>query len=244
MYIESPCFSATAYNDSTATAQEGFDLVAALRARLLAQTTLRAIIVTPKVLNFGKPYASYGKFFYQARSAALASLQSAAPDRVIAFHPIGFPGRPLDIRTTVCVVDDAWCSVGTSAIRRRGFTFEGGCDATLTDRQITDGRGAAIAAFRRRLMAQYFGVAAPVADADDADPNWVRLATPRGAFRACQDLVNEGGRGLIEPLWPGPSDSVVIGQTDSRIADPDGRYMNLLIGLLAAFMAAAGNSAA
>lgn len=37
---------------------------------------------------------------------------------------------------------------------------------------------------------------------------------------------------------------MVIGQTDSRIADPDGRYMNMLMGLLAAFMAAAGNSAA
>lgn len=88
------------------------------------------------------------------------------------------------------------------------------------------------------------GVAPPIVDADDADPKWVRTATQRGAFRTFRDLLSEGGRGLVEPLWLGPSDSVVTGQADSRIADPDGRSMNLLLGLLAAFIAAAGDAAA
>jgi hypothetical protein len=241
VFIESPCFSATSHPDESGA--EAWDVVKALRDRLVAQPSLRVIISTPKILNFGKSYASFAKFFYAARSAAVNMLRSAAADRVVALHPMGFPGRPLDIRSSVCIVDDVWCSVGTSAFRRRGFTFDGGCDVTLIDRALVNGRGQAVAAFRRALMAQYLGVSAPLTAADNSDPNWVRLAHPRTAFSALRDLMGEGGRGLAEPLWPGPSDAEVLGETDAAIADPDGRNTNILA-LLAAFFLAQGNQAA
>jgi hypothetical protein len=70
----------------------------------------------------------------------------------------------------------------------------------------------------------------------------VRLADAHSAFSACQDLLRQGGAGLIEPLWDGhvPGvDSIDPNQTPfppDSVADPDGRDFSSVVGLiLAAF---------
>jgi hypothetical protein len=150
-------------------------------------------------------------------------------------HPIGFPGRPLTIRTTSIVCDDVWCAIGTSAPRRRGFTFDGGSDLVWFDRALTNGRCIPIREYRRALMAQYFGVTPPQIGTTP-DPNWTRLAEPHSAFAAVKDLLAQGGRGLVEPLFPGPSDDTTIAQSPD-IADPEGRSVSALLTMLVSGLA-------
>jgi hypothetical protein len=103
-----------------------------------------------------------------------------------------------------------------------------------------------VANLRRRLLAGHLGVSAPGAAAPGATPlphpTWVRLADAHSAFAACQDLLRQGGAGLIEPLWDGrvpgvtPIDPNVTPFPDDAVADPDGRDFSTLVGLiLAAF---------
>jgi hypothetical protein len=133
--------------------------------------------------------------------------------------------------------------VGSSAFRRRGLTFDGGLDVALFDSTLRDGRGAAIANLRRRLMAGHLGVTAPAAPAAGAPapvphPTWVRLADAHAAFSACQDLLRQGGGGLIEPLWDGrvpgvePIDPTKTPFPVDDVADPDGRNVDVLVQLI------------
>jgi hypothetical protein len=163
-----------------------------------------------------------------------AKLQEAAPSRVVAFHPIGFPGRPLRLMTNVTIVDDVWAMIGTSASRRRGLTFDGGLDVVLFDTTVKDGRGAAIADLRRRLMAAYLNVPPPPAATTGSfpipHPSWVRLLDAHSAFKVCQELLANGGIGLIEPIWNGhvPGTREITTFPNENIADPEGREFSTL----------------
>jgi hypothetical protein len=243
IYIEGPAFSATGYG----TPAVPTDLVETIRQRLRAAPGLRVVLCLSKELDYGPGYEMLAAREYAQRLAAVQRLQDEAGSRVVAFHPIGLPGRPLRLMTNVVVVDDLWALVGTSAFRRRGLTFDGGLDVSLFDGAIRDGRGAAIATLRRRLMAGHLGAAAPLPPGAGAPvpvphPTWVRLADAHGAFSAAQDLLRQGGAGLIEPLWDGrvpgvePIDPHVTAFPADAVADPDGRNVNAFVQLiLAAF---------
>jgi hypothetical protein len=217
IYIEGPALSRTAYGGSTLT-----DLVGLIQARLRAAPGLRVVLCLSKELDYGPGYEMFAAREYAQRLDAVARLQQEAGSRVVAFHPIGFPGRPLRLMTNVVVVDDLWALVGSSAIRRRGLTFDGGLDVALFDSTLREGRGATINALRRRLMAGHLGAAAPPATAAGTPapvphPTWVRLADPHSAFAACQDLLRQGGAGLIEPLWDGRVASSLLGSRRGAI---------------------------
>lgn len=209
------------------------DAVSGIVARLTAQPSLRLILVSPKVFPYGPNYQGWAQYFYEQRTATWAKLTAAAPGRVLAVHPIGFPGRPLNVRTSVCIIDDAWASLGTGVPRRRGLTFDGSIDVSLFDAQIANGRGVALTNFRRALMAQILNVQQPAPGATP-DLDWMRLAHPRTAFSAFADLVGEGGRGLVEPaLWPGPDISPNAAQASTQavnqaLGDPEGREVKTL----------------
>ena len=223
VYIETQCLTANDDNESYS-----FDIVDTLVHQFRAQPSLRLVLVCNKKLSFDPTYNGWAQYFYGQRSDAWNQIANAALGRAVVVHPIGFAGRPLNIRTTVVVVDDVWCSVGTGVPRKRGFGFDGAIDVALHDAQIVEGRGSAIQQFRRTLMANVVGTQAPASGATTG-ADWVRLLQPRSAFAVFNELVQQGGRGLIEPgLWAGPDTSLIQPQS-AALADPDGRDLQSLL---------------
>jgi hypothetical protein len=233
VYIESPQFARTA---RPAGSPQNFelDLVAALAARMTAHPNLRVIICTPRFSDFADNFRSFHRQHYQARMEALGDLQAVAKDRVLLFHPVGFPGRVAYIRTTSIVVDDVWCLAGATHFRRRGMTFDGSAAIASFDRQITDGYSTKVRDYRRTLMAAKLNVPAP-APGQPLSGEWVRLGRPASAFDVVSDLLEQGGFGRIQSIWPGPPDNTVL-PAQPEVADPDGSngvtMFNTLAGML------------
>ncbi len=210
VYIESPQFAATGT----------VDLVSVLATRMQEMPSLRVVICLPRAGDFDPAYRSWVRQSISARSTAVATLEAAGPGRVAVFHPKGFPGRAAAIRTTSVIVDDAWALVGTSHLRRRGMTFDGAADIVSIPYALEDARAARLAAFRRELMMRKLGLEPTLAAALQT-PQWARLAEMRSAFDAFRDLLDQGGAGLVAPLWQGPTDGA-IPPADDDVADPDG----------------------
>src|SRR5262249_33542501 len=116
IYIESPQFTRTARPIGTPTAEQ-VDLVGEIATSLAAHPNLRVVICTPRQADFAANYPGWSRQHYRARSEAVGNLLAVAADRVVAFHPVGFPGRTAFIRTTSVVVDDVWCLVGATHFR-------------------------------------------------------------------------------------------------------------------------------
>jgi hypothetical protein len=239
IYIESMLFSRSA--GTSVVASHAFDFVAALRDRLTAMPDLRVILSLPREIPVGPGYQGWGKYFHNARNGALDSLMTAAPGRVLVYHPVGFPGRPELVRGNVVIVDDVWAMVGTSTLSRRGLTFDGGLDLSFCDRNLRDGYSIKVRDLRRSLMARTLGKAAPTDTNATPDPNWVRLAQMRGAFEVIREVLEHGGEGLLLPLWRGPSNDEVIAQDDG-IADPEGRDFNAAMAAFAGALTSLGPS--
>lgn len=220
VYIESPSFARTARPTGAPLLHE-IDLVELLRARMQANARLKVMICVPRQPDFTNAKANWVRAALAHRKQAIQTLTAQDRQRVAAFHPIGFPGRPTAIRSTVVIVDDVWALVGTSHFRRRGMTFDGGCDVVSIDRSFNArGTSSGIARFRQELMANKLGVTIP-SGPGNSSALWTRLAEPEGAFDVLADLLSTGGLGRCSPVWAGPTDTHVIPQSDA-IADPDG----------------------
>lgn len=221
IYIESAAFGRTA--GAAGSTAHAIDLVGTLRTAMEANRRLKLVICVPRMPDFASPArADWERTALRRRSEALMALlgEPLLKPRVAAFHPASFPGRHAAIRSTVVIVDDVYALVGTSHLRRRGMTFDGGCDIAAIDRAMAGGYSASIAAFRRQLMAAKLGIEAPALLAQ-TDGQWIRLGTPEGAFDAVADLLAEGGAGQIKPIWAGPTDTNVLA-ADPDAVDPDG----------------------
>lgn len=216
IYVETMLLSASAEGSTGA---HGWDLVQAIGDRLAAAPDLRVVLSLPREIPFGPGYEGWAKYFYDARMSAVSALVSRARNRVVVFHPVGFPGRPEIHRGNVVVVDDVWAMVGSSTLSRRGLTFDGGLDLSLLDRRLKDGVSLELRELRRRLMARTLGKSPPRAG-ETPDPGWVRLAQMSASFELFREVLDHGGEGLIQPLWPGPSEVLAQGRA---IADPEGR---------------------
>jgi hypothetical protein len=238
IYIESAQFARTARPTGQPTAEQ-VDLVGELVTSLSNHPNLRVIICTPRESDFAANYPGWGRKHYKARTEAVSNLLAAAPDRIAAFHPVGFPGRTAFIRTTNIIVDDVWCLSGATHFRRRGMTFDGSVAIASFDRQMDNGGYSRnVRAYRRALMAAKMAIVAPGGQSASAD--WMRLAHPQSAFALVTDWLAQGGLGLIQPLWPGPSDTTVLPATDD-MADPDGSNGTTFLGLFASLIAEAGS---
>jgi hypothetical protein len=215
--IESPMFAETA----STTDLHLVDLVDLLVARLGANPLLKVMISLPRLPDFNPSNPPFVRAAFRDRKAALEALQTAASDRVAAFHPIGFPGRSVVGRSTVVLVDDVYALVGTSHWRRRGMTFDGGCDVATLDRRLDDrGASTTVARFRQSLVATRLGIPQP-ASAPASTALWTRLAEPESAFDLVRDLLASGGLGRCTPVYAGPTDTSVIPELTTKI-DPNG----------------------
>jgi hypothetical protein len=234
IYLETPLFCATA----AGTSDHEVDLIGLLRTRLTTMSDLRVIIATPKRIPFGPGYESFAQRLHLSRNEAVASLRSVAPKRVAVYHPIGFPGRPEVIRGTLAVVDDVWALIGSSSFSRRGLTFDGSIDIALLDKVIKDGVSDAVRNFRRLAMANTLGLVPPVAS-ETAKANWVRLSKQKSAFELIREIIERGGDGLVEPLWPGLPETELL-PVDEAIANPEGRGFSVILGTFADVLAGLG----
>lgn len=130
--------------------------------RLTDHLNLKIIICTPRESDFAANYPGWGREHYKARTEAVSNLLAAAPDRIVAFHPVGFPGRTAFIRTTSIIVDDVWFLSGATQFRRRGMTFDGSVAIASFDRQMDNGGYSRnVRAYRRALVAAKMAIAAP-----------------------------------------------------------------------------------
>lgn len=220
VYIEGPAFGRTA-RPAGAPLPHEVDLVELLRAGLQANPRLKIAIAVPRLPDFIEAKANWVRAALAQRKQAVEALTTQDRQRVAAFHPIGFAGRASVMRSTVVIVDDVYALVGTSHWRRRGMTFDGGCDVASFDRALNaQGRSAAIARFRQELMAAKLGIPVPSGPAGSS-ALWTRLAEPDAAFDVLADLLAAGGQGRCSAVFAGPTDNTVIPQTDA-ISDPDG----------------------
>lgn len=219
VYVETAGFARTARPGGAPAAHE-IDLVARLATRMAAQPNLKAIIATPRKTDFAP--APFARRALLQRKEAFDLLDAAAPGRVVAFHPLGFPGRFAALRTTTVIVDDVWSLTGATHFRRRGLTFDGSAAVASFDRTIEAGYSRKVRGQRIALMAAKLGIAAR--DAGGAPRgDFLRLARPASAFALIRDLLAQKGLGMIAPLWHGPTDASVLPQSDDA-ADPDGAF--------------------
>ena len=231
VYVESAMFARTAQDADT----HLVDLVTLLRDRLAANPRLKVMICLPRLPDFDPGKDNWVRGAFRDRKAALELLIAAAGSapriRVAAFQPIGFPGRSTVGRSAVCLVDDVYAVVGTSHWRRRGMTFDGGCDVVSMDRRIDDrGASAAIARYRQELMATRLGIPIPTSAADTT-ALWTRLAEPEAAYDVLVDLLAGGGQGRCSAVYAGPTDTAVIPEEVDKI-DPNGLAGQSLVTLL------------
>jgi hypothetical protein len=179
------------------------DLVDRLRARMQANPRLKVMLCVPRMPDFVAAKANWVRAALAHRKQAIETLTAQDRKRVAAFHPIGFPGRPTAIRSTVVIVDDVWALVGTSHFRRRGMTFDGGVDVVSIDRAFGPrGTSVGIARFRQELLANRLGVTIP-AGPGASSALWTRLAEPESTFDVLAGCCPAAVWAAARPSGPG-----------------------------------------
>jgi hypothetical protein len=236
IYLETPGLNLTIDPASSPAPIFAVDLFALLAQQLDTKPGLRVIFCVPKYPGFApgyEPFAAHEAHFRREKILALPTAEDPkAGSRVVAFHPVGFPGRASRLESTVAIVDDVWPLVGSSTLRRRGLSFDGGSDLVFTDTDLVNGRSPAIAGFRRRLVASRLGVRAAERNEFGAmpDPTFVRLADGAQALDPIRDMLIAGGLGKIERLWNGETPGVAPLDPNGvppALANPDGRRLRL-----------------
>jgi hypothetical protein len=246
VYIETPGLTPTASVPETGSMPAfAVDIFKTLAARLDSTPSLHVVVCCPQQSDYPPGFDSFIDREAAARRATLLSLPTASnPDpvgsRVTVFHPIGFPGRPSRLESTVVIVNDVWAMVGSSTLRRRGLTFDGGADLVCTDLALTEGRSAAIAAFRRTLQANRLGIPIPKTPAPGTPLSlpssaWVRLADGVEAFHEIREMLRAGGLGRIAPLAPAEPPAI---PASLDVVDPESETVDI-VGLLLAMAGAA-----
>ncbi len=234
IYIEGSFFGKTDYSDTSK------DLVALIKTQLSAHPNLKVIIALTKEPIYGQGYDNFKAREISKRKEIIDDLKNHVSGRVVAYHPIGFPGRPLNLITNALIIDDMWAMVGSTTFRRRGFTFDGGVDIVCFDKNIVDGFSEGIRALRKSLMSVHLNIPAVNPSATFPNPNLIRLNNMHQAFSTLNDLLEKGGAGLIEDIWDGsvkgvtPIDSA--NYPSDAIADPEGRDFSTVSAAMYTFL--------
>jgi phosphatidylserine/phosphatidylglycerophosphate/cardiolipin synthase-like enzyme len=121
------------------------------------------------------------------RIEALAVLREAGPGRVAFYGPENLDGVPVYVHAKVCVIDDAWASVGSDNFNRRSWTHDSEVSAAVAHPQFARD-------LRLTLMSEHLG-----RDVADLDPAEVFDAFSRSA----RDLQAWHARGRSGPRPPG-----------------------------------------
>ena len=251
VYIETPGVSPTAAPATT----EAFarDLFEVLSARMNANPALHVVICTPEEPDYPFGFNPFSDDERKRRRDAVLALPTASTadpigNRVVAFHPVGFPGRASRLESTTVIVDDVWALIGSSTLRRRGLTFDGSTDLVVTGQELVEGRSPAIAELRRSLQASRLGIPAPAPVAPGSIPplptsSFIRLSDGVEAFHEIREVLRGGGQGRITRLTP--ADPVGRPATtpapDLDVVDPDSETYDLVQTLITlAFASGAG----
>ncbi len=164
------------------------------------------------------------------REAALSAIRAAAPGRVAAYGVENHAGTPVYVHAKVCVIDDAWASVGSDNFNRRSWTHDSELSVAVWDTtQAADGgrqyaRDLRLALAREHLDDDHENTAEPAA---------VFAAFARSAARL--QAWHDGGRagprppGRLRPLHEVPLDrrSRLWAEPAYRVIyDPDARPWN------------------
>ena len=159
---------------------------------------------------------------------------------MVAYHPVGFPGRPEQTRGTVAVVDDIWALVGSSTLSRRGLCFDGASDLVFMGNELSEGICPILRNMRRQCMGRVLGVEQKPDGSDETpDPRWLQLADPSSAFELMRQTLANNGEGVIQSIWRGLPESTVLSMA-ADIANPEGRDFSVEAGTLAAAISALG----
>lgn len=237
IYIETPGFASTSKDYTGAVPPYALNLLSKIATRLAAAPGLHVIICTPRFPDFATGYEPFSAHEALDRRQRILALPA---ERVVAFHPIGFPGRPSRIEATTVIVDDIWGLVGSSTFRRRGLTFDGSSDVVFTDANLRHHVSPAIAAFRRRVMAARLGIPSSETNSFGIIPNpvFVQLNDGVQSFHAIRELLVAGGLGRIARLWNGKIPNVAeIEPATQDQADPEGLEFDALAALLMSALA-------
>ncbi|WP_426163650.1 hypothetical protein [Sandarakinorhabdus sp. DWP1-3-1] len=163
VYLESPALDLLAIGSG----EDILRPVQALADRLAANRALHAVICVPVEALIGAP-----KDLIRVRAdtlkAALVALEAAAPGRVASFCPNAGAGRSLRIATTTVIVDDVFALTGSTALSRRGLSFDSSLSVAVFDEAVVRGRGASLAALRRALVAARLGLSPALVPDDGA----------------------------------------------------------------------------
>jgi hypothetical protein len=157
-------------------------------------------------------------------------VQGLPANQIVCFHPIGFPGRPDNIENNIIIVDDQWALTGSSAMRRRGLTFDGNTDLVFTDYDTINGHAVSIRQMRKQLFALRLGITGNATGSTIA----VLLEDPLQTFKLIREMLVAGGLGKIERLWNGRTEGITFAEPtiDRLVANPEGNEFNLVSTLL------------
>jgi hypothetical protein len=196
------------------------DLIELIKNRISEISGLHVVICTPKFLDYARAYKPFAEMEARDRYDKIRELND---DRVVSFHPIGFPGRYTIIESTTVIVDDVWGMIGSSAFRRRGLGFDGGSDLVFTDKQRIDGRSPAISDLRRRLLAIRLGIS-PEGESSFGimrNSSYIRLKDGIESFYLIREMLVAGGIGKIARLYNPPAPES-IEELTIDLTNPDG----------------------
>ena len=154
------------------------------------------------------------------REEAISVCRRAAPDRVHIFDLENHAGTPVYVHAKVCVIDDAWCSVGSDNFNRRSWTHDSELSCAIVDEA-----GAFARDLRLALMGEHLDRAVSSPDPMDAVREMTESADRLRAWhesgghgpRPAGRLIPHGTKRLpwYQRLWALPAYRLVY--------DPDGR---------------------
>lgn len=217
IYIETPGFSFTKGSED---ADYALDLIAELTTQLSAKPGLRVILCVPR-----QPDYKYDQWLASEVKERFEIIDNLPSDQVVAFHPIGFPGRASNLEQSTIIVDDQWALCGGSAFRRRGFCFDGSTDMVLTDLETKNGAAHSLLEWRRQLLGQRLGI-----PSGEKSSRALLREDFNAAFAMIRQMLIAGGLGKIERLWNGHTEGVTYTEPtiNKELENPDGISFNLM----------------
>jgi phosphatidylserine/phosphatidylglycerophosphate/cardiolipin synthase-like enzyme len=128
------------------------DVGGKIAAALRAQPDLHLIAVLPHYPDQDGALSMAPNLV--GRHAALSAIRAAAPGRVAAYGVENHAGTPVYVHAKVCVIDDAWASVGSDNFNRRSWTHDSELSAAVWDTAQAPGGGRQFARDLRLALAR------------------------------------------------------------------------------------------
>jgi phosphatidylserine/phosphatidylglycerophosphate/cardiolipin synthase-like enzyme len=142
---------------------------------LVRAPELRMIAVVPRFPD--QPGRLAGAAEAVGRGRAIEALHRAGGDRVAVYSPENHAGTPVYVHAKVCIIDDAWMTVGSDNFNLRSWTHDSELTCAVIDEDERLPRALRLALLREHLDR---------ADGDDAD-----LADPESAFATVRRSAEE-----------------------------------------------------